>query len=96
MRYPATMTDVRRIDRRGTINLPVRAREGLDFVEVVRREDGVVELRPRLVIDPAQAWFWSKRWQQMERGADRDIAKGRLAQFDDVEAFLSDLDNPPA
>jgi hypothetical protein len=89
------MADVRRVDRRGAINLPVRARKGLDFVEVVRRDDGVVELRPRLVIDPAQAWFWSKRWQRMEHEADLDVTKGRLTQFDDVEALLSDLDDEP-
>jgi antitoxin MazE len=87
------VSNVRRIDSRGTINLPVGVRQGLDVVEVVRRDDGVIELRPRLVIDPAQAWFWSDRWQEMERQADLDVAKGRTAAFDDVETFLNDLDD---
>jgi bifunctional DNA-binding transcriptional regulator/antitoxin component of YhaV-PrlF toxin-antitoxin module len=86
------MTDLRRVDRRGTVNLPVGVRRGVDLVEVVRREDGVIELRPRFVVDPAQAWFWSDRWQAMEREAGDDIAAGRVERFEDVESFLAELD----
>ena len=39
-----------------------------------------------------QEWFWSERWQQMEREADEDYAAGRYKTFDDVESFLADLD----
>jgi bifunctional DNA-binding transcriptional regulator/antitoxin component of YhaV-PrlF toxin-antitoxin module len=86
------MTELRRVDRRGTVNLPVGVRQGVDLVEVVRRKDGVIELRPRLVVDPAQAWFWSDRWQAMEREADDDVADGRVKRFNDVESLLTELD----
>ena len=86
------MSELRRVDSRGTVNLPISVRRGVDLVEVIRRDDGVIELRPRLVVDPAQAWFWSERWQAMEREADEDIAAGRLRASDDVEAFLGELD----
>ena len=41
-----------------------------------------------------QAWFWSQRWQQMEREADEDIAAGRTVVVDGVsgltELFAAD------
>ena len=43
-------------------------------------------------IDPSQAWFWTKRWQRMERQADENYAAGYYKTFDDVESFLADLD----
>jgi len=39
-----------------------------------------------------QEWFWTERWQRMEREADEDFAAGRYKTFDDVESFLADLD----
>lgn len=71
--------------------LPKELRMGIDLVEIVRREDGVIELRPRVLTDPAQSWFWTKRWQEMEREVDEDIAAGRVETFDGVEDFLTDL-----
>jgi len=39
-----------------------------------------------------QQWFWTERWQRMEREADEDFAAGRYKTFNDVESFLADLD----
>jgi antitoxin MazE len=83
-----------KLDERGSVTIPEELRAGLNsesVLEVVRRDDGVIELRPR-DIDPSQAWFWTERWQQMEREADADYAAGRYKTFDDVESFLADLD----
>jgi hypothetical protein len=44
-----------------------------------------------MMIDPTQSWFWTTRWQEMERQADEDIAAGRVATFDDADAFVADL-----
>ncbi|HEX5505806.1 MAG TPA: AbrB/MazE/SpoVT family DNA-binding domain-containing protein [Thermomicrobiales bacterium] len=85
-----------KIGQRGTITIPKELREGLNengLFEVVRRADGVIELRPQETIDATQRWFWTERWQRMEREADADIAAGRVATFDDVEAFLADLED---
>lgn len=84
-----------KITDRGTITIPKQLRSHLPdgaLVEVVRRQDGVLELRPQLVIDATQAWFWHESWQQMEREVDEDISAGRIETFDDVESFLADLD----
>jgi antitoxin MazE len=84
-----------KISSRGTLTIPKELREGLDensLLDVVRREDGVIELHPKIMIDASQAWFWTERWQQMEREADKDFAAGRYKTFDDVESFLADLE----
>ncbi len=84
-----------KLGQRGTVTLPKGLREGLpeqSLFEAVRRPDGVIELRPQQMIDAAQAWFWTERWQQMEREADEDIAAGRVVTFDNVEDFIADLE----
>ncbi|MGI8856978.1 MAG: AbrB/MazE/SpoVT family DNA-binding domain-containing protein [Thermomicrobiales bacterium] len=78
-----------------SVLLPKEIRESLDanaLFEVEQRQDGVVELRPYGTADPDQRWFWSERWQQMEREADEDYAAGRFRRFDNVEDFLAHLD----
>lgn len=84
-----------KLGQRGTLTIPKELRAGLDennIFDVVRREDGVIELRPQVTVDASQAWFWTERWQQMEREADEDFAAGRFETFDDVESFLAALD----
>ncbi len=84
-----------KMNRRGTLTIPKEIRQGLGedvLLEAVRREDGVIELRPQTTIDAAQSWFWTERWQRMEREADEDLAAGRLRRFDDVESFLAHLE----
>ena len=84
-----------KMTRRGTVTLPKDVRKGLEeeaLFEVVKREDGVIELRPRITIDVSQAWFWTERWQRMEREADEDIAAGRLHGPMTGEEFLAHLE----
>ena len=35
-------------------------------------------IKARQVIDPAQAYFWTRKWQEMERRAEVDKKKGRI------------------
>ena len=82
---------------RGSITLPaeVRHRHRLDEpgaqVEVVERDDGVIELHPLLPHRADQGWFWSGRWQSMEQEAQDDIAAGRIETFESGDEFLADL-----
>jgi len=86
------------MQQRGVLTLPseLRKRHHLDEpgaqVRVVERDDGVIELHAELPVPADQVWFWSQRWQRMEREADDDVTAGRIAQFDDVEDLLADLD----
>lgn len=52
-----------------------------------------MELRPSIVVPVDQAWFWTERWQGMEREADDDVAAGRVDEFDTLETLVEALDN---
>ena len=43
-------------------------------------------------IDPEQAWFWTREWQDREREADKDLAAGKVTRFESDEDFLAALD----
>lgn len=83
---------------RGSITLPaeVRHRHRLDQpgaqVEIVERDDGVIELHPLLPHRADQAWFWAERWQQLEQQAEDDITAGRVETFDSTDEFIDDLE----
>jgi antitoxin MazE len=85
-----------RLRARGQITLPSEVREllkvdvGDDVVFCVDEEGRVVIERARL-IPPDQAWFWTERWQQMERQAQADIDSGRVDRFVDVDEAIADL-----
>jgi hypothetical protein len=89
-----------RIGRRGemTVPKPIRAAYvaafGVELTEATAtlRDDGVIELRPQLRIDPTQAFFWSTAWQQAEAQAQDDITDGRLTRYDSGDAFLESLE----
>ena len=87
------------IQGRGTIALPadVRRRLHLDEpgaqLEMVERDDGVIELRAALPIPADQRWFWAERWQEREREVDEHVAAGRVAVHESTEDFLDHLDD---
>ena len=81
---------------KGQVTIPASIRRAAsleegDPIEVELVEDGIL-LRPRKVIDPTQAWFWTPEWQAGEREADEDIAAGRIERFESDEEFLAALD----
>lgn len=83
--------------RRGVVAFPAALRRKLrdDIpgiqLEVTERADGTFLLRPVVPVPADQAWFWTERWQTMEREADADIAAARVGTYDDVDALLADL-----
>lgn len=82
------------VQSRGTVALPadLRRRLHLDHadaqIKLIEREDGRIELVPVVAVPADQAWFWSERWQAMEREADADIAAGRTTVVDGLEGIL--------
>jgi AbrB family looped-hinge helix DNA binding protein len=96
---PERYVGVVSVRKRGVITLPAELRRRLRLdeegsrLEIVERDDGVVELRPSVVVPADQAWFWTERWQAMEREADDDIAAGRVERADTVEELVEILDN---
>lgn len=79
----------------GQITIPKRVRakynlEEGDLLEYEEQEEGIL-LKPRKLIDPTQAWFWTSEWQRREREADEDIKAGRVKRFAGVEELLEEL-----
>ena len=62
-----------------------------DKVEFDIKGDSIV-VKPVLIIDKAQSWFWTKKWQDKEKEADKDIEAGRVKTFDNVNDLMNDLD----
>ncbi len=79
------------VSDRGTITLPKPYRDA-SIYELRPREGGGFELIPQHTVDASQAWFWSDRWQKMEREADADVAAGRVTRFSTADDLLNELD----
>jgi antitoxin MazE len=84
--------------RRGLVALPSAVRERLHLdqpgvqVEFVELDDGRIEVRGTVPVPSDQAWFWTERWQAMEREVDEHVAAGRVETFASVDEFLDALD----
>jgi antitoxin MazE len=86
------------VQSRGVIAIPtaIRRHFGLDQpgaqVEVIER-DGEIVLRPHVAIPADQAWFWTERWQRLEREADEAVVNGNIAVVGDIGELLDDLES---
>lgn len=58
-------------------NLRVQIGDTLEIVE----KDGVLIVKPVVVIDKAQAYFWSEEWQAGEKKAEAAKKKGEHKEF---------------
>jgi hypothetical protein len=86
------------LQARGLIALPseLRRRMHLDEpgaqVEILERDDGVIELRAALPVQADQAWFWTRQWQRREREVNEHVARGQVALHESTDDFLTHLD----
>lgn len=87
------------VQKRGVATIPASVRRRLHLdepgaqLEILETPDGRFEIRGVLPVDAEQAWFWTERWQAMEREADADVAAGRVARSGSVEELLAELDS---
>ena len=92
-------THVLTVQARGTVALPADLRRRLHLddpnaqVQLIEHEDGRLELRPVVTVPAEQAWFWTERWQAMERAADEDIAADRVTIVEGTDELISHLDS---
>ena len=61
-----------------------------DFVRLQETKEGVL-IKPAKLVDPSQAYFWTKEWQVGEREAEDDIRQGRVKKFKSVKGLMDDL-----
>jgi bifunctional DNA-binding transcriptional regulator/antitoxin component of YhaV-PrlF toxin-antitoxin module len=91
-------TYVLTVQSRGTVALPADLRRRLRLdqpdaqIKLIEQDDGRVELVPVVAIPADQAWFWTDRWQAMEREADDAVAAGRTVVVDGLEGLLDAFD----
>jgi antitoxin MazE len=85
-----------RLRRKGQLTVPIEIRdmlnleEGDDIVFFVN-EQGRIFVQQLQTIAPEQAWFWTERWQKMEREVQTDIDADQVQRFKDVEDALTFL-----
>jgi len=78
------------------VNLKL-SKVGLAGGEMVIFGKGSKERRvPIGTIDPEQAWFWSDRWQRMEREARADLEAGHIIEYANIAEALEALDENSA
>jgi len=63
-----------------------------DNLDVIVDDDKII-IKPVLVIDRSQTWFWSKAWQTMEKDADEAIKHGRVQKARSVKELIEKLDS---
>ncbi len=89
---------IARVRGKGQITLPAAVREAAHIepgtlIEFSVTGDGTVTLRPKLLVDAADGWYWSKEWQAGEHEVDEEIVRGESGQvFETDEKFLASLD----
>ena len=86
-----------RLRTKGQITVPPEIRSALgaeegDDLLFYTDEHGQVIVSRAQIIPPEQAWFWSERWQQMERQAQADLESGEVEEYPDVAQALAYLD----
>jgi AbrB family looped-hinge helix DNA binding protein len=90
-----------RLRNKGQVTVPQEIRNLLgaeegDELLFYTDEAGRVVISRAQVIDPEQAWFWSDRWQRMEREAQADLEMGRTIEYTNITDALAALDEIPA
>ena len=80
-----------KVTRNFQITIPPEARKALrlqmgSLIEFVV-EDNVVTLRPKVLVDEDQAWFWTQEWQAGEREVSEAVRKGQTRTFKSVASM---------
>ena len=55
-------------------------------------ENDEIKLKPVLIIDRTQAWYWSEGWQDKIREADIELRRGKVKHAKDVDDFIKQLE----
>jgi len=82
---------------RSQITLPneilkkMKLNEG-DTLEITVEDDRII-VKPVMIIDRTQAWFWAKEWQEKEKEVEQDIKKGRIHHVKDVKDLIKKLES---
>ena len=88
-----------KITKNYQVTLPAKLRKTFkleegDYLEA-KVDNGEFIFRPKRIIDidPSQAWFWDKKWQEEENKVDNEIKQGEMKTFTNIDDLIDDLNN---
>lgn len=89
-------TAITTVRGKGQVTIPadLRAAAGIDegtVVEMSVTERGVLEVRPKVLVNAEDAWFWTAEWQAGEREASAQLAAGKGMVYASDDEFLAAL-----
>ena len=87
---------VTKLRERSQVTLPAEIVKKLDLkagdnLEITLEDDKIV-IKPVLVIDRSQLWFWSKDWQAKEKEVEADIKSGRIHKTKGFKDLIGKLE----
>ena len=86
---------ITQLRRRSQITLPndvvkkMKLQEG-DNLDIAIEEDKII-IKPVIVIDRSQAWFWSKEWQKKELEVDKQKTEGKVRKASNKKDLFKKL-----
>ena len=84
------------IQKRFLVRIPPEARRSLGLQEGDHLEtfieNGRLVLVPMRLVPADQAWFWSEKWQEGEKEAERDLQAGRVTKAGTVDDLIKALE----
>jgi len=85
-----------RVLRDGVIQIPMEIREEVgieegDYIDMKINGKDTITIHIKDLVDEDDSWYWSERWQQMEREADEDIKAGRIKTFENIQDLIREL-----
>ena len=81
-----------------SVTIPKSVREKYPFpLEVgdrvmVSLHGNEIIIKPVKEIPADQAWFWTERWQEGIKEAEKDVKTGRFKIFDSADELVEELD----
>jgi AbrB family looped-hinge helix DNA binding protein len=89
------MSDLVQVRKKAQVTLPQSVRQELgieegDFLDIQVRS-GEIVLKVKKLVDKDQTWFWTNRWQQGEKEAEKDIRAVRVNNFPDAQKAVAFL-----
>ena len=86
---------ITKLRERSQVTLPAEIVKKLDLkagdnLEITLEDDRIV-IKPVLIIDRSQSWFWSREWQAKEQDVEEDLKAGRIQKADGFKDLIVKL-----
>jgi len=65
-------------------------KDGDNFIIEVENEE--IKLKPVLIIEKNQSWYWSKEWQDRIKDADKELKNGKARYAKDINDLRKQLE----